>query len=81
MPINWSEIRGPNKACHYNHVVAESPIGELRIEWKGWKDYDSPTCMLPWGEFVLGNDLAEAKENVRAALKTIAIKVAELVST
>ena len=38
--LEWSEERQPCPECRYNHVIALSPIGEWRIEWKGWKAND-----------------------------------------
>lgn len=42
----WSEHRKACEECRYDHVVAESPIGTYRIEWKSWKEYDCPSIML-----------------------------------
>lgn len=36
--IEWSEERPPSEACHYNHVIGKTPLGEYRITWKGWKE-------------------------------------------
>lgn len=48
--LEWSEPAPPGPACCYDHVVAASPLGEFRIEWKGWKEYDTP-CVYLDGEF------------------------------
>lgn len=78
MPLTWSEVREANEDCSYTHVVAETPLGRLVIEWKGWKDHDPPTCILPWGEFIIGMSLSECKEMCQAAWDKIARAVAEL---
>lgn len=65
--LQWSEERRPNDECSYTHVLCETPLGKITIEWKGWKDYDQPCCTMPWGEFVSGSTLDEAKANVQAA--------------
>lgn len=70
MPLQWSEPREPNDECPYTHVVSETPLGTLQIEWKGWKDNDGPTCNLPWeseDSFVVGDDLDDAKRKVQDA--------------
>jgi hypothetical protein len=69
MPLQWSEPRPPTKdVCSYDHVVAETPLGEIRLEWKGWKDHgDSPCGEMPWGEFIVAHDLNDAKAAVQAA--------------
>lgn len=78
MPLQWSEDRAPCDDCRYNHAVAETPLGKLYIEWKGWKDYPSPTCGLPWGTVICGSDVADAKRQVQAAWDVMAAKVAAL---
>lgn len=80
MPIQWSEERPPNKECSYDHVVAETPLGQLFIEWKGWKDYPSPTCELPWGEMTFGNTVEDAKKEVQVAWNSMVLAVSQLVS-
>ncbi len=39
--LEWSEHKGPDGNCCYDHVTASSTIGGYSIEWKGWKDNDS----------------------------------------
>ena len=68
MPLEWSEPRPPTKGVsHYDHVVAETPLGDITLEWKSWKDDDAPCGQMPWDEFVSGMDLNEAKQKVQAA--------------
>lgn len=68
MPLEWSEPKPPTKdVCSYDHIIAATPLGEIRIEWKSWKSYDSPSCEMPWGEYVTGACLSEAKLEAQAA--------------
>lgn len=45
-PLQWSEERQPCDECRYNHVVADSGLGRISIEWKGWKENDSHTVYV-----------------------------------
>jgi hypothetical protein len=65
--LTWSVAMPPDKDCRYDHVVAETPLCKIVLEWKSWKDYDSPCAHMPWGEFVIGTDLDDAKQKVQAA--------------
>lgn len=64
----WSEERKPSEGvCGYDHVISTTLFGEIRIEWKSWKEYDSYTVYMPFevnGEppVLNGNTLGEAKE-------------------
>lgn len=81
MPLQWSEPQEPCEACRYDHVVAQTPLGLITIEWKGWKDYPGYTCILPWGEppeFVAANDLPGAKCAVQSAWDVMAERVSEM---
>lgn len=80
MPLQWSEVREPNNDCSYDHVVAETPLGSISIEWKSWKDYPGYTSSLPWGAFVTANSLDEAKRLVQSAWDEIAKQVVALSS-
>ena len=72
----WSEPMPPSKDCPYDHVVAETPLGPIRIEWKSWKRYDARCAEMPWGEFCSAEGLDDAKTAVQAAWDR---KVAEMV--
>jgi hypothetical protein len=65
--LKWSEVSPPTDECRYTHVVSETPLGKITIEWKGWKEYDSPCATMPWGAFVVGSDLDDAKDRVQQA--------------
>jgi len=45
--MKWTE---PTKATEgvsfYDHVIAETPIGRMIIEWKSWKDRPSYDVMI-----------------------------------
>lgn len=65
--LNWSEPSPPNAACPYHHCVADTPLGQIRLEWDGVGN-NLPACgTMPWGEFVFGNDLHAAKQFVQMA--------------
>ena len=57
MALKWSKRDGG----HYDCIESVTPVGTIRIEWKGWKDDDSPDGEMPWGESFWGSDLEEAK--------------------
>lgn len=64
----WSEERKPSEGtCGYDHVVATTLFGDIRIEWKSWKEYDSYTVYMPFevdgaSPVFNGNTLDEAKD-------------------
>lgn len=41
-PLNWSCPEQPDAECSYDHVIADG-LFTYRIEWKGWKEFDSFT--------------------------------------
>jgi hypothetical protein len=66
-PLEWSDVRQPDEEIRYHHIIAESPIGQWTIQWKGWKDYDDRTVFLG-GDFVLnGGDILEAAKSAAQA--------------
>ena len=75
--LTWSDHTAPNGGCPYDHIEAETPLGVLRIEWKGWKKYDPAFCEMPWGETVCENDLDEAKAQVQGCWNRLARRVNE----
>ena len=48
-PLKWSDPKPPD-GCAYDHVTADTPWGQYRIEWKSWKDEPG----LPSGRTVFG---------------------------
>lgn len=45
--LKWSEPEPPNQDSSYDHVMAETPFGQFKIEWKSWKDYPGFTIDNP----------------------------------
>lgn len=41
MRMRWSEEIKPNEKSNYDHVFCDTPLGEIIIEWKSWKDMPS----------------------------------------
>lgn len=40
-PLVWTDPAPPNDIdCRYDHVRADTPFGQISIEWKSWKEYD-----------------------------------------
>jgi len=40
--MNWTEPKPPTKGeSYYDHTICKTPLGELKIEWKSWKDSPS----------------------------------------
>lgn len=60
-PLEWTEERNPDDSCDYTHVSAETPFGQILITWKGWKSDPDPTVETPWGAFLVGINLEDAK--------------------
>lgn len=57
----WSREYEANETIRYNHVLADSPLGQFSIEWKGWKEHDS-YCTYIGGHYLYSAyDLDEAK--------------------
>ncbi len=66
--IQWSEHRPPTKGVsHYDHIVAATPFGCLKIIWKSWKPYSSYYLdEHPFGDLELSeNCLDELKRNIQ----------------
>lgn len=77
-PLQWSAERQPCEACRYNHVVASVDVlGEISIEWKGWKPSDSYVVYV-FGEYVASlASLDGAKLAAAQHLKTMALSLIE----
>ena len=80
MTLIWTERIAPDGDCPYDHVIAETPLGDIRLEWKGWKENDSPCGYMPWNadNFVIGCDLDAAKAAAQIAWDAMVQKVAAL---
>lgn len=72
-PIEWGEEQQPNKECGYNHVIGKSPLGDILVTWKGWKD-DPYYSTDDWvfGHFG-GDSLDEAKQAIQSAYDKIVL--------
>lgn len=35
--LTWSDPAPPDESCRYDHVTAQTPFGQISIEWKSWK--------------------------------------------
>lgn len=63
-PLAWTDARKPDRACHYDHCIADTPFGRFLVSWKGWKDYPAYTAdETPWNEWAgTWGTLDEAKQ-------------------
>jgi hypothetical protein len=80
MSLEWSEPRGPCAEYRYDHIVAKTPLGDIELSWKSWKNYDAPCGLMPWGEFVDGHDLDTAKKNAQASWDHMVQQLIDLMS-
>jgi len=68
MPLEWSPPAPPTKdVSSYDHTIAETPLGKIKIEWKGWKDDRAACGYMPWGSLVFGNTPEEAMAEAQTA--------------
>lgn len=37
----WTPNESPNDDSYYDHTKLETPLGEIIIEWKSWKEWPS----------------------------------------
>lgn len=74
--LNWSEVSAPKRdVSFYTHIIAETPFGKFKIEWKSWKENDSYSIMLD-GQYIGDEfELEYAKERAEQFVKS---KLAEL---
>lgn len=66
----WSEPSAPTGYCFYDHCVADTPVGPIRIEWKSWKKYDSYCVSCEFLEYPTKHtcsSLEEAKAEAQKA--------------
>lgn len=57
--LEWAEPASPNEFCSYDHCSAASSLGVYQIEWKSWKDYDSP-ALYRGGDYLSSSISVEA---------------------
>ena len=78
----WTE---PSKAkegvSHYDHVILETPIGKLIIEWKSWKDNDSYDIIFDNTTYVGSEmDLDSAKKLAETFIRNKSEELTKFVS-
>lgn len=60
--LTWTEPAPPDEHIRYDHVVAQTPLGRISIEWKSWKPFDSFDIQgVTEGYWGYGNNLEDAK--------------------
>lgn len=76
--MKWTEPSKPiNGISYYDHVILESPMGKIIIEWKSWKERPSYSIELGGLWIGAGDTLDEAKEIAETYLMNMAIKIKE----
>ena len=63
--LKWSEVREPNDVMRYNHIVAESLLGPITIEWENKKEHKSYYVYLGSRCINICITLAEAQRAAR----------------
>lgn len=63
--LKWSEVREPNDVMRYNHIVAESLLGPITIEWENKKEHKSYYVYLGSQCINICSTLAEAQRAAR----------------
>lgn len=66
MKLEWSNIQPPDEYIKYTHTTCKTPLGEIRIEWKSWKDYPSYGFYVYETDYWIGSSitLEDAKQAV-----------------
>tara|TARA_B110000902_G_C13977026_1_gene463422 strand:+ start:242 stop:517 length:276 start_codon:yes stop_codon:yes gene_type:complete len=79
MPLIWTDpAPGKEGVSFYDHVIAETPLGNIMLEWKSWKEYDDPCGHMPWEEFIVEATLEDAKAAAQAAWDRMAPRIVAL---
>ena len=82
LQLNWSEERQPCEDIRYNHVTAESGLGRITIEWKGWKTHDTRVIYINKDYVDCSDTLGGAKKIAAKHLHDVAMSLIDgLVST
>lgn len=81
-PLEWTEPSPPNDRCMYDHVDAGTPFGLLRIDWKGWKEFDMRCAHFEGECFTAGygSTLEEAKAEAEAWYRSKVMECLALVA-
>lgn len=61
--LNWSKPYPPDDHIRYDHVVADTLIGEFSIEWKSWKEHDA-YCVYLGGQYLTSAPNLDAAKQV-----------------
>lgn len=78
MKIEWSEGFEANTEIHYNHINANTPVGEFSVQWKGWSNWDRK-CVYLNNEYLNSFcEIDEAKEFVNEYLIGLYNKLGEM---
>lgn len=61
-PLEWSSENEPTDKIRYNHITAETALGQFSVEWKGCKEDDVP-CIYLAGDYIgVASDVDGAKQ-------------------
>lgn len=68
--MKWTKPKPPTEGIsYYGQTICETPFGELKIEWKSWKENDSFDVMLSTYDWIGAEyDLDSAKDLARKYL-------------
>jgi len=73
--LEWSDALPPNQGVPYNHQKADTPLGEIVVSWKSWKDHHDAEWEAPWGSggFGLSPDecRADAERDLADRIKSL----------
>lgn len=81
MENKWTQPEPPTEGVsNYNHVILRTPVGEFRIEWKGWKETPSYDITLNEGWVDSKPSLETAKHCVESHLLKISKSLNEFIN-
>jgi len=68
--MNWTEPKPPTEGeSNYDHVRLQTPLGEIIITWKSWKESPSYDIEIGFGEWIgCEYSLEDAKEKAETYL-------------
>jgi len=70
--MKWTEAAPPTEGIsHYDHVTLTSPIGDIVIEWKSWKERPSYDVEMSGVWVGCEYDLQDAKKLAENYLRKI----------
>lgn len=80
--MQWTEPSKPlDGVSYYDHVILKTPIGDIIIEWKSWKEMDS-YCITLNGDKWIGSeyDLDSAKNKAEDFIKSVSSQLIAFIS-